>query len=93
MKGVGMSEGLAEVLAARLHQLWGTRVEITGLTQLSGGASREAWDIEAHPDGRPASHLILLRNAADRAATGEKNIETEAAAMIVRRLRSDTPPA
>lgn len=85
MKGVGMSEGLAEVLAARLHQLWGTRVEITGLTQLSGGASREAWDIEAHPDGRPASHLILLRNAADRAATGEKNIETEAAAMIAAR--------
>jgi aminoglycoside phosphotransferase (APT) family kinase protein len=82
---VGMSEGLADVLAARLHQLWGTPVEITGLTQLSGGASREAWDIEANPAGRGTSHLILLRNAADRAATGEKNIEVEAAAMIAAR--------
>jgi aminoglycoside phosphotransferase (APT) family kinase protein len=76
-----MTEGLADVLAARLHQLWGTQVEITGLTQLSGGASREAWDIEVHAAG----HLILLRNAAGRATTLEKNIEVEAAAMIAAR--------
>src|SRR4051812_15907706 len=81
-----MTEGLAGALAARLHQLWGTPVEVTALTQLSGGASREAWDITAAgpPDGagRGTSHLILLRTAADRAATGDKNIEVEAAAMI-----------
>jgi aminoglycoside phosphotransferase (APT) family kinase protein len=81
VNGVHMTEGLADVLAARLHQLWGTQVEITGLTQLSGGASREAWDIEVHAAG----HLILLRNAAGRATTLEKNIEVEAAAMIAAR--------
>jgi aminoglycoside phosphotransferase (APT) family kinase protein len=85
VKGVSMSEGLAGVLAARLHQLWGTQVEITGLTQLSGGASREAWDIEATPAGQETSHLILLRNATDRALALEKNIDVEAAAMIAAR--------
>jgi aminoglycoside phosphotransferase (APT) family kinase protein len=84
VKGVGMTEGLAGALAARLRQLWGTPVEVTALTQLSGGASREAWDIEVTASGR-TEHLILLRNAADRAATGEKNIEVEAAAMIAAR--------
>jgi len=29
-----MTEGLAGVLAARLHRLWGTPVEVTSLTQL-----------------------------------------------------------
>jgi len=76
-----MTEGLARQLAERLHQLWGTPVEITGLKQLSGGASREAWDIEANS----ASHLILLRNSTDRALALEKNIEVEAAAMITAR--------
>jgi aminoglycoside phosphotransferase (APT) family kinase protein len=85
VKSVGMTEGLAGVLAARLHQLWGTPVEVTSLRQLSGGASREAWDIEADAAGRGTSHLILLRNAADRAATLEKDIEVEAAAMIAAR--------
>ncbi len=49
VNGVDMTEGLAGVLAARLHQLWGTPVEVTSLRQLSGGASREAWDIEVAP--------------------------------------------
>jgi aminoglycoside phosphotransferase (APT) family kinase protein len=80
-----MTEGLAGVLAARLHQLWGTQVEVTALTQLSGGASREAWDIEADAAGRGTSHLILLRNAADRSLALEKNIDVEAAAMIAAR--------
>jgi aminoglycoside phosphotransferase (APT) family kinase protein len=85
VNSVGMTEGLAVVLAARLHQLWGTPVEVTGLRQLSGGASREAWDIEADAVGRGTSHLILLRNAADRDPTLEKDIEVEAAAMIAAR--------
>ena len=37
------------------------------------------------PPGTSPSHLILLRNAADRAPTLEKSIEVEAAAMIAAR--------
>ena len=85
VKGVDMTEGLAGTLAERLRELWGTQVEVTALTQLSGGASREAWDIEADAIGRETSHLILLRNAADRDPTLEKDIEVEAAAMIAAR--------
>ncbi len=87
-----MSEGLAGVLAARLHQLWGTPVEVTRLQQLSGGASREAWDIEADAPARGTSHLILLRNATDRALALEKNIEVEAAAMIAARTAGVPAP-
>jgi aminoglycoside phosphotransferase (APT) family kinase protein len=79
-----MTEGLARQLADRLHQLWGIPVEVTGLKQLSGGASREAWDIEVHTPSRE-SHLILLRSSADRALALEKNIDVEAAAMIAAR--------
>ena len=82
---VAMTEGLARRLAERLQQLWGTPVEVTGLKQLSGGASREAWDIEANSIGREDSHLILLRNSPDRALALEKNIEVEASAMIAAR--------
>jgi aminoglycoside phosphotransferase (APT) family kinase protein len=84
VKGVDMTEGLADILAVRLHQLWGTHVEVTSLTQLSGGASREAWDIEVHTTGQDSatSHLILLRNATGRTAALEKNIDVEATAMI-----------
>ncbi len=85
VNSVGMTEGLADILAARLHQLWGTPVEITRLQQLSGGASREAWDIEAHAPAQGTSHLILLRNATDRALALEKNVDVEAAAMIAAR--------
>jgi aminoglycoside phosphotransferase (APT) family kinase protein len=92
MNGVDMTEGLAGVLAACLHQLWGTPVEVASLRQLSGGASREAWDIEAHAAGRPASHLILLRNAADRTATLEKDIEVEATAMMAARTAGVPAP-
>jgi aminoglycoside phosphotransferase (APT) family kinase protein len=76
-----MTEGLAGVLAARLHQLWGTPVEVTGLKQLSGGASREAWDItiETSTEHR---HLILLRSSAERVLALEKDIDVEAAAMM-----------
>jgi aminoglycoside phosphotransferase (APT) family kinase protein len=80
VKGVDMTEGLAGQLAARLNQLWETPVEVTTLTQLSGGASRESWDITIKT-GPEERRLILLRNAADRAATLEKDIEVEAAAM------------
>jgi len=83
-----MTEGLADVLAARLHQLWGTPVEVTGLRQLSGGASRESWDITVRTGAGAVRRLILLRNTADRdpkSPTLEKNIAVEAAAMIAAR--------
>jgi aminoglycoside phosphotransferase (APT) family kinase protein len=83
-KGVDMSEGLASLLTVRLRQLWGTPVEITGLRRLSGGASRESWDITIKT-GPGERRLILLRDAADRAATAAKDIEVEAAAMIAAR--------
>ena len=76
-----MTEGLAGVLAARLHRLWGTPVEVTGLTQLSGGASREAWDITI-TTSTEERHLILLRSSAERVLALEKNIDVEAAAMM-----------
>jgi aminoglycoside phosphotransferase (APT) family kinase protein len=83
-----MTEGLADVLAARLHQLWGTPVEVTGLSQLSGGASRESWDITVRAGAHPERRLILLRTAADRDPQSpalEKNIAVEAAAMVAAR--------
>ena len=97
VNGVDMTEGLAGVLAARLHHLWGTPVEVTSLRQLSGGASREAWDIEVSAGrhastGREDRRLILLRNAADRAPTLEKDIKVEAAAMIAARQAGSPPP-
>ena len=76
-----MTEGLAGVLAARLHRLWGIPVEVTGLTQLSGGASREAWDITI-TTGAEERHLILLRSSAERVLALEKDIDVEAAAMM-----------
>ena len=80
-----MTEGLAGVLAARLRQLWGRPVEVTGLRQLSGGASRESWDITVRTGARAERRLILLRNAAGRDPTLEKNIAVEAAAMTAAR--------
>ena len=86
-----MTEGLARQLAERLHQLWGTPVEVTGLKQLSGGASREAWDIEANSGSREA-HLILLRSSADRVLALEKDIDVEAAAMTTARMAGVPAP-
>jgi aminoglycoside phosphotransferase (APT) family kinase protein len=77
--------GLADALASRLRALWGTAVEVTGLRQLSGGASRESWDIQVRTGGEAGRRLILLRAAAGRAAAPEKDIAVEAAAMIAAR--------
>ena len=82
------ASGLADAVASRLRALWGTAVEVTGLRQLSGGASRESWDIQVRLAGdgrRPGQErrLILLRAAAGRAP--EKDIAVEAAAMTAAR--------
>ena len=79
------ASGLGGVLAARLGALWGTPVEVTGLRQLSGGASRESWDIQVRAGDHAERRLILLRDAGGRAQAPEKNIAVEAAAMIAAR--------
>jgi aminoglycoside phosphotransferase (APT) family kinase protein len=79
------ASGLGGVLAARLRALWGTPVEVTGLRQLSGGASRESWDIRVRAGDHTERRLILLRDAGGRAQAPGKNIAVEAAAMIAAR--------
>jgi aminoglycoside phosphotransferase (APT) family kinase protein len=81
---------LAGVLTSRLRALWGTAVEVTGLRQLSGGASRESWDIQVRAAGATGRRLILLRAAAGRAP--EKDIAVEAAAMIAARAAGVPAP-
>jgi len=82
------ASGLTDAVASRLRALWGTAVEVTGLRQLSGGASRESWDIQVRLAGESRHpgqerRLILLRAAAGRAP--EKDIAVEAAAMVAAR--------
>jgi aminoglycoside phosphotransferase (APT) family kinase protein len=84
------ASGLASVLAARLRALWGTRVEVTGVRLLPGGASRESWDVRVRTAGAadlPAGErrLVLLRDADDRARYPDKDVAVEAAAMTAAR--------
>jgi aminoglycoside phosphotransferase (APT) family kinase protein len=80
--------GLAGALTSRLRELWGPAVEVTGLGQLPGGASRESWDVRVRTPGPggtagPERRLILLRAAAAR--TPERDVAAEAAAMTAAR--------
>jgi aminoglycoside phosphotransferase (APT) family kinase protein len=82
--------GLASALTSRLRELWGPAVEVTGLGQLPGGASRESWDVRVRTPGQdgltgPERRLILLRAAAARAQGPERNVAAEAAAMTAAR--------
>jgi aminoglycoside phosphotransferase (APT) family kinase protein len=80
------ASGLAGALASRLRALWGTAVEVTSLRQLSGGASRESWDIQVRTADQTERRLILLRAAPGRDPSAqEKDIAVEAAAMIAAR--------
>jgi aminoglycoside phosphotransferase (APT) family kinase protein len=84
---------LAGALAARLEALWGTEVEVTGVRPLPGGASRECWDVRVRTAGsRQERRLILLRDADRRAATPDKDVAVEAAAMTAAR-RAGVPVA
>jgi len=75
---------LADVLASSLQALWETDVEVTGLRQLAGGASRESWDVRVRTEDGAERHLILLRDASvgDGTRRRDRNVATEAAAMI-----------
>ena len=82
------TSGLADALASRLQALWGQQVEVTGVRPLPGGASRESWDVRVQTPGTAhfPDRLILLRDAVPRAATPDKNVAVEAAAMTAARL-------
>ena len=53
---------LAELLAPRLEALWGAPVEITGVRQLPGGASRESWGVQVRTAEGAERRLIVLRD-------------------------------
>ncbi|GAB2865862.1 hypothetical protein GCM10027176_79510 [Actinoallomurus bryophytorum] len=63
-------------LTARLTEVYGEPVEVTGLNRLSGGASRETWAFDA--DGRP---LILRRDPP--VAPAHTDMAREAAVLTV----------
>ncbi|MET0189192.1 MAG: hypothetical protein ABW212_09355, partial [Pseudonocardia sediminis] len=57
-------------LEAVLRRAWGTPVQVTGLSRLAGGASRETWAFDAVPDDGPDGGgapvpLVLRRDRPD----------------------------
>ncbi len=79
------ASGLASALASRLEALWGTETTVTGIRPLSGGASRECWDIRVRTAGGAERRLILLRDVGGRARYPDKKVAVEAAAMSAAR--------
>lgn len=75
--------GLARLLASRLEALWGAPVEVTGVRQLPGGASRESWGAVARTAGGAERRLILLRDPDGSARHGDVGLQ--AAAMTAAR--------
>jgi aminoglycoside phosphotransferase (APT) family kinase protein len=91
------ASALASALASRLRTLWGTEVEVISVGPLPGGASRESWDVQvrvrtAREERAEERRLILLRDASRRAASPDKNVAVEAAAMAAAR-RAGVPVA
>jgi aminoglycoside phosphotransferase (APT) family kinase protein len=74
---------LAQLLASRLQALWGAAVEVTGIQQLPGGASRESWGAAARTPGGAERRLILLRDP--RGSDRRRDVTVEAAAMVAAR--------
>jgi aminoglycoside phosphotransferase (APT) family kinase protein len=79
-------------LGKRLRELWGPDTEVIDVRQLSGGASRESWDIQIAGAGGTARRLILLRDADGRVREPDRVISVEAAAMMAAR-RAGVPVA
>jgi aminoglycoside phosphotransferase (APT) family kinase protein len=82
---------LADDLASQLEALWEIDVEVVGLRQLPGGASRESWDVRVRTEGGAERRLILLRDARRRDRTPNRDVVVEAAAMIA--AEADGVPA
>ena len=79
---------LAELLASRLRAVWGAAVEVTGLQQLPGGASRESWGAAVRMADGEQRRLILLRDPEGSARHGD--VALQAAAMTAARA-ADVP--
>ena len=79
------ASGLAGALASRLQALWGTEAAVTGVRPLSGGASRESWDIQVRTADGAERSLILLRDVGGPARYPDKKVAVEAAAMSAAR--------
>lgn len=65
---------LAERLAGYLSELWGTPVEVIGLSRIPGGASRETYRFDAVADGGTRG-LILRRDPAGSLIETERRLE------------------
>jgi aminoglycoside phosphotransferase (APT) family kinase protein len=90
---------LAELLTSRLRTVWGPAVEITGLQQLPGGASRESWGVQARMADGAERRLVLLRDMKGAGEAGGEvgegsarhgDVALQAAAMIAARA-ADVP--
>jgi aminoglycoside phosphotransferase (APT) family kinase protein len=82
--------GLGQLLAARLQALWGAAVEVNGLQQLPGGASRESWGAVARTADGAERHLILLRDPAG--SDRHRDVAVEAEAMTAARAAGVPAP-
>jgi len=84
------TSALTSALASRLRVLWGTEAQVIGIRLLSGGASRESWDVRVQMagDALPAveRRFVLLREAGGQAPHPDKNVAVEAAVMTAARL-------
>src|SRR3954469_1572500 len=57
----GVSEAIVQQLGARLPDLLGEAVTVESATLLAGGASKQAWAVDAH--GASGTHELLGRGA------------------------------
>lgn len=71
---------LAELLAARLTDLWGAPVTVDGLQRLSGGASRTTWSCDA-TTGAGHRHRLIVRCDPGAKTVPSATLELEAAAF------------
>ena len=53
---------LGAALRGVLKEAFGAGVEVTGMTRLSGGASRQTWSLDATRPGGSVERLVLRRD-------------------------------
>ena len=83
--GADEPSDLSRMLAERLGVVLGTPVDISRLTRLTGGASRETWSFEAVPADGPPRRLVLRRDPPGTGRPGGMALEAaaiEAAARV-----------
>lgn len=85
------AEDLSNRLAARLRELWRTPVEVTGMRQLTAGASRETWSADAQLPGGDTRPLIVRRDP--EGLPRPEQMAVEAAAFTAARAAGVPEPA